>query len=215
MTTGANVNDFHLRGVDVERDIAVSEWADLREVRDGEACINCGEPIEVFRAIEIGHIFKLGTKYSEPLGAMVLDENGKSRPIYMGSYGIGLERNMAAVVETHHDDEGIAWPVAVAPYEVVVTVLKLDDETTAAADSIYRDLLERGVDVIIDDRNERPGVKFNDAELVGIPYRITVGPSGLADGEVEVNQRSSGDTAKVALAEVVQHVADLVEAARS
>lgn len=215
MTTGANENDFHLRGINVERDIDVSEWADLREVRDGEACVNCGEPIDVFRAIEIGHIFKLGTKYSEPLGAVVLDENGKSRPIYMGSYGIGLERNMAAVVEAYHDDKGIAWPVSVAPYEVVVTVLKLDDETAAAADSVYADLRERGIDVIIDDRNERPGVKFNDAELVGIPYRVTVGPRGLADGEVEVNHRSSGATEKVPIADVVGHVADLVESARS
>lgn len=133
MTTGANVDDFHLRGVSPERDVEITEWADLREVAAGEPCVECGKPIDVFRAIECGHIFKLGTKYSEPLGALVLDENGKTRPIYMGSYGIGLERNMAAVVETHHDDKGIAWPVSVAPYEAVVTVLKLDDETMGAA----------------------------------------------------------------------------------
>jgi prolyl-tRNA synthetase len=211
MTTGANVNDFHLRGVSVERDIEIGQWADLREVEAGEPCVECGAAIDVFRAIECGHIFKLGTKYSEPLGAHVLDENGKSRPIYMGSYGIGLERNMAAVVETHHDDKGIAWPVSVAPYEVVVTVLKLDEATVASAESIYFELQAMGIDVIIDDRNERPGVKFNDAELVGIPYRITVGPRGLAEGIVEVNVRASGETENVPLADVVSSVAASVQ----
>jgi prolyl-tRNA synthetase len=211
MTTGANVNDFHLRGVSVERDIEIGQWADLREVEAGEPCVECGAAIDVFRAIECGHIFKLGTKYSEPLGAHVLDENGKSRPIYMGSYGIGLERNMAAVVETHHDDKGIAWPVSVAPYEVVVTVLKLDEATVASAESIYFELQAMGIDVIIDDRNERPGVKFNDAELVGIPYRITVGPRGLAEGIVEVNVRASGENEKVPIADVVSSVAASVQ----
>lgn len=215
MTTGANENDFHLRAVSMDRDIDVTSWASLREVQAGESCIECGEPIDVFRAIECGHIFKLGTKYSEPLGAMVLDENGKSRAIYMGSYGIGLERNLAAVVETHHDEKGIVWPVAVAPYEVVVTVLKLDDDTVAAADGIYEALLEGGIDVIIDDRKERPGVKFNDAELVGIPYRITVGPRGLADGVVEVNERAYGNDTTVPLSEVVATVTAAVESKRT
>jgi prolyl-tRNA synthetase len=215
MTTGANENDFHLRGVSVERDIRVDEWLDLREVEAGEACVDCGEPIEVFRAIECGHIFKLGTKYSEPLGAMVLDQHGKSRPIYMGSYGIGLERNLAAVVETHYDDKGIAWPVTVAPYEVVITVLKLDDATLGAADEIYDALGDAGVDVIIDDRNERPGVKFNDAELIGIPYRVTVGPRGLADGVVEINERATGMTEPVPLQEAVSHLVGRIEAGRS
>ncbi len=215
MTTGANDNDFHLRGVAVDRDIAVTSWASLREVNAGEPCIECGAPIDVFRAIECGHIFKLGTKYSEPLGAMVLDENGKSRPVYMGSYGIGLERNLAAVVETHHDDKGIVWPVAIAPYEVVVTVLKLDDETVAAADHIYEDLKDAGIDVIIDDRKERPGVKFNDAELVGIPYRVTVGPRGLGDGVVELNARAGAETETVVVADVVARVVSLVESERT
>ncbi len=214
MTTGANENDFHLRGVAVERDINVGEWLDLREVEAGEACVECGEAIEVFRAIECGHIFKLGTKYSEPLGAMVLDENGRSRPIYMGSYGIGLERNLAAVVETHCDDKGIAWPVTVAPYEVVVTVLKLDDATRDAAEGIYEALRAAGVDVIIDDRDERPGVKFNDAELIGIPYRVTVGPRGLAEGIVEINQRASGVTENVAVADAVADVVARIQAER-
>ena len=215
MTTGANLDDHHLRGVSVERDIAVAEWADLREVAAGEPCLECGEPIDVFRAIECGHIFKLGTKYSEPLGAMVLDENGKSRPVFMGSYGIGLERNMAAVVETHHDNKGIAWPVAVAPFEVVVTVLKLDEDTTSAADGLYEALQAAGLDVIVDDRNERPGVKFNDAELIGIPFRITVGPRGLGEGIVEVGERATGETEKVAVEEAVAHTVARVVAQRT
>jgi prolyl-tRNA synthetase len=215
MTTGANENDFHLRGVSVERDIEVADWVDVREVSAGEPCTECGEALDVFSAIECGHIFKLGTKYSESLGAVVLDENGKSRPVHMGSYGIGLERNLAAVVETYHDDKGIAWPVTVAPYEVVVTVLRLEDETVAAAESIYTELQAAGIDVIIDDRNERPGVKFNDAELVGIPYRITVGPRGLAEGAVEVTERARSETENVAVQEVVAHVVARVESQRS
>lgn len=215
MTTGANLDDHHLRGVSVERDVEVTEWADLREVAAGEPCIECAEPIDVFRAIECGHIFKLGTKYSEPLGAMVLDGDGKSRPIYMGSYGIGLERNLAAIVETHHDDNGIAWPVTVAPYEAVITVLRRDAETMEAAEAVYSELLGTGVDVIIDDRDERPGVKFNDAELIGIPYRITIGPRGLADGIVEVTVRKTGETEKVAMDGAAAGIADRIRAERS
>ncbi len=214
MTTGANENEFHLRGVSIERDIDVGDWLDLREVEAGETCIDCDESIEVFRAIECGHIFKLGTKYSEPLGAVVLDEHGQTRPIYMGSYGIGLERNLAAVVETHYDEKGIAWPVTVAPYEAVVTVLKLDDTTVAAAERIYEDLGAAGIDVLIDDRDERPGVKFNDAELIGIPYRVTVGPRGLAEGIVEINHRASGTTDEVSVTEAVLHLVARIERER-
>jgi prolyl-tRNA synthetase len=208
MTTGANLDDHHLRGVDVTRDIAVDDWIDLRLVRPGEPCPECGEPLEVFRAIEAGHIFKLGTKYSSALGATVLDAEGVERPLMMGSYGIGVERNLAAVVEVNHDDKGILWPMAVAPYEVVVTVLSVEDEATMeAGNRIYGDLVAHGVDVLIDDRAERPGVKFNDAELIGIPLRITVGPRGLADGMVEVVERSSGEMQAVPIAEAVDIVA--------
>jgi prolyl-tRNA synthetase len=145
---------------------------------------------------------------------MVLDEHGKSRPVYMGSYGIGLERNLAAIVETHYDEKGIVWPVTVAPYEAVVTVLKLDDETVTAADTVYRELLEAGVDVIIDDRDERPGVKFNDAELVGIPYRITIGPRGLGNGLVEVTQRATAETTSVPLAGAAAAIAARIQSQR-
>ena len=175
MTTGANEDDFHYRGVDIERDIAVSEWVDLREVKAGEGCLNCDGVLDVFKAIEVGHIFKLGTKYSEAFGVTVLDENGKAQPIIMGSYGIGLGRAVAAVAEVYNDDNGLVWPVAVAPWEVVVTLVKTDEATMAAGESIYAELQSAGIDVLLDDRNERPGVKFNDAELVGIPFRITSG----------------------------------------
>jgi prolyl-tRNA synthetase len=214
MLTGANENDFHLRGVDVGRDIAVGRWLDVRRVGAGEACPVCGTPLTVERAIEIGHIFKLGTKYSDALGATVLDEDGKSRPIVMGSYGIGVGRNMAAVVETHHDDKGIIWPLAVAPWHVVITMVKVDDaDTVAAAESLYGELAASGVDVLLDDRAERPGVKFNDAELIGIPLRITVGPRGLAEGNVEFFERATGATALVPLAGAASAAAEQVHAA--
>ncbi len=214
MTTGANEDNFHYRGVDIERDIAVSDWVDLREVRAGEGCPNCDGVIDVHKAIEVGHIFKLGTKYSEAFGATVLDENGKAQPIIMGSYGIGLGRAVAAVAEVHNDDNGLVWPVAVAPWEVVVTLVKTDEATMAAGERIYSELQSAGIDVLLDDRNERPGVKFNDAELVGIPFRVTLGPRGLADGVAEFLARADGESSEMALDAVVAHVKGLVEAAR-
>ena len=215
MTTGANVDDHHLRGVSVERDIAIDEWVDLRAVAAGEPCPECGEGLEIFRAIEAGHIFKLESMYSEPLDAKVLDADGRAVPLIMGSYGIGVERNIAAVVEVNHDDKGIVWPVSIAPYEVVITVVKVkDEETMDVADTIYTQLGAAGIDVIIDDRNERPGVKFNDAELIGIPYRVTVGPRGLADGVVEITERRSGAAETVPVAEATAHVVEKVVAAR-
>jgi len=193
MTTGANQDDFHIRGVDVARDVSVTSWLELREVQAGEACPMCEAPLALGKAIEIGHIFKLGTKYSESLGAVVLDESGKSVPIVMGSYGIGIDRTMAAIVEHSHDDAGIIWPVRVAPYEVVITVLNPKDVNTSETGAqIYEALRASGVDVILDDRDERPGVKFKDAELVGIPYRVTVGPKGLEHKQVELLRRRDG-----------------------
>ncbi|MBS1195663.1 MAG: proline--tRNA ligase, partial [Actinobacteria bacterium] len=214
MVTGANQDDWHLRGVDVERDITVGRWLDVRRVNPGEGCAECGAPLEVLKAIEIGHIFKLGTKYSEAMGARVLDEAGQERPIVMGSYGIGLGRQMAAVVEEHHDEAGIVWPVSVAPYEAVVTPVAADAATTAAAESIYRELLERGIEALLDDRDERPGVKFADAELIGIPYRVTVGPRRLAEGKVEVVRRQGRATQMAAPGEAAAVVAAAVIAER-
>ena len=214
MTTGANEDNFHYRGVDIERDMAVSEWVDLREVKAGEGCPNCDGVIDVHKAIEVGHIFKLGTKYSEAFGVTVLNENGKAQPIIMGSYGIGLGRAVAAVAEVHNDDNGLVWPVAVAPWEVVVTLVKTDEATMAEGERIYSELQSVGIDVLLDDRNERPGVKFNDAELVGIPFRVTLGPRGLADGVAEFLARADGESSEMALDAVVGHVKGLVEAAR-
>ncbi|HUG74418.1 MAG TPA: proline--tRNA ligase [Acidimicrobiia bacterium] len=215
MTTGANQDDKHLRGVAVSRDIAVDRWLDLRTVAEGEGCPDCGEPLEVRRSIEVGHIFKLGTKYSDALSATVLDESGEERELWMGSYGIGVGRNVAAIVETHHDDKGIVWPVPVAPYEVVITVVSItDDATLEAATRIYDELRAAGIEVLLDDRDERPGVKFADAEIIGIPYRITVGPRGLADGNVEVVRRQDGTTETVAVAEAAGILVAKVEAER-
>jgi prolyl-tRNA synthetase len=215
MVTGANRDDRHLRGVDVERDIAVDQWLGVRLTRLGDPCIECGSPVQVRRAIEVGHIFKLGTKYAEALGATVVDEQGEERVIWMGSYGIGVGRNVAAIVESSHDDKGIIWPVSVAPYEAVITMVNIDDPATVdAAEAIYRGLEERGVEVIIDDREERAGVKFADAELIGIPYRVTVGPKGLASGQVEITRRSDRSTESVPVAEAVARVTEAVVAER-
>ncbi|MBU1226466.1 MAG: proline--tRNA ligase, partial [Actinobacteria bacterium] len=175
-----------------------------------------GAALALDRVIEVGHIFKLGTKYTEALGVTVLDPDGIERLVVMGSYGIGIGRAVAAAVEANHDESGIAWPAAIAPYEAVVTVVKADDPATlAAADEIYRGLLAAGVDVIIDDRDERPGVKFADAELIGFPYRVTVGPRGLADGEVEVMRRRGRDKSTLPVGEAVAVVAAAITAERT
>jgi prolyl-tRNA synthetase len=207
MVTGANVDDVHLRGVDVDRDITVDRWADLREVTGGESCPTCGKPLDVLQAIEVGHIFKLGYKYSDALEVSVLDRDGtRVRPI-MGSYGIGVERAMAAIVECHHDEAGIVWPVQVAPFEVAVVLLDPGDaEVVRAGDQLDRQLSTAGLDVLIDDRQERPGVKFRDVELVGIPYRITIGSRDLANGLVELADRSSGTRKTLPLDAVVDSV---------
>jgi prolyl-tRNA synthetase len=169
----------------------------------------------LWKGIEVGHIFKLGTKYSETFGVYVQDENGESQPILMGSYGIGLERGMAAVVESSHDEKGIIWPVSVAPYEVVLTVVRADDEATKnAAEDLYKDLLDGGVEVLLDDRDERPGVKFADAELIGIPYRVTVGPRGVADGMVEMTRRRELSTEEVAIDGVVSWISEVIGSQR-
>jgi len=194
MTTGANEDGFHLRGVSIERDIQVAEWMDLREVTEGEACPMCEADLAIRKTAEVGHIFKLGTVYTEALGASVQGEDGKNVPIIMGSYGIGVGRAMAGIVESWNDENGIIWPMNVAPYEVVVTIVNPKDvESSEAGQRIYESLIGDGIDAILDDRKERPGVKFKDAELIGIPYRITVGPKGLADGKVELFRRRGAE----------------------
>ena len=192
MTTGANADGFHLRHVAIGRDIQVAHWADLRLVQAGEPCPKCGKPLKVQRAIEVGHVFKLGTKYSEALNALFLDETGKQQPAIMGCYGIGVTRTLQAVIEQSHDDNGIIWPISVAPYTVCITPLNVAPESAVMqrAEQIYADLTARGVDVILDDRNDRPGVKFKDSELVGFPIRVGIGEKSLAKGEVEIKPRA-------------------------
>lgn len=216
MTTGANEDGWHWRGVDVGRDIAVDDWADLREVTKGEPCINCGAKLDVVKCIETGHIFKLGTKYSDALGATVADADGVLKPLIMGCYGIGVGRALAAVIETHHDDKGMVLPVSVAPYEVVITIVKItDDESMRVAEELYATLRSAGIDVLLDDRDERAGVKFADAELIGIPFRITLGPKALANGMAEFTVRDGRVGSEIPIDAVAKHTVDLVQATRS
>ena len=191
MVTGANDDGHHLRNVNIERDVAVGEWADLRQVQAGELCVETGQPLKIRRAIEVGHVFKLGTKYSEALGATFLDENGKSIPSIMGCYGIGVTRTLQAVIEQCHDESGVIWPTSVAPYEVCITALDVEPESEVMrlANRLYDELRAKGVDVILDDRPTRPGIKFKDSELVGFPLRIGIGERSLAKGNVEIKPR--------------------------
>jgi prolyl-tRNA synthetase len=207
MTTGANKDDRHLRGVEIERDIRPDKWADLRGVAAGEGCPRCDEGIlQVFKAMEIGHIFKLGTKYSESMGATVLTEQGKPVPIVMGSYGIGVERIITAAIEQHHDADGIIWPKTLAPFDVIVTVTNTKDERLReTAEKLYKDLQRAGLETLLDDRDERAGVKFKDADLIGIPYRITLGKK-VADGIVELFERQTKSSEDVKLVEIVSLV---------
>ena len=216
MTTGANEDDVHLEGVDVERDVAVDHWLDLRSIVDGESCASCGATLRIARCIEAGHIFKLGRRYADAMGVTVLDADGVNRVPTMGSYGIGVGRAMAAVAETHHDENGLVWPMGIAPYEVVLTVVKVDhEESMGCAERLYTDLRAAGVDVLLDDRDGRPGVKFADAELIGIPLRVTIGPRGLENSMVELTARSDGERHDVPIDDVVARLVDLVVTGRS
>ena len=210
MTTGANKDDHHIRGVDVERDIEVDQWADLRTVNAGEACPHCDSGVlEVFKAMEIGHIFKLGTKYSASMGATVLTADGKEVPIVMGSYGIGVERIMTAVIEQNHDADGIIWPTSIAPFDVVVTITNVKDEKLQdAGEKLYVELAGAGLEVLLDDRDDRAGVKFKDADLIGIPYRITVGKK-ISDGIVELFDRRAKKSEDVTMSEIVSRLQKL------
>jgi prolyl-tRNA synthetase family II len=216
MTTGANEDDVHLEGVDVERDVAVDHWLDLRSIVDGESCASCGATLRIARCIEAGHIFKLGRRYADAMGVTVLDADGVNRVPTMGSYGIGVGRAMAAVAETHHDENGLVWPMGIAPYEVVLTVVKVDhEESMGCAERLYAELRAAGVDVLLDDRDGRPGVKFADAELIGIPLRVTIGPRGLENSIVELTARSDGERHDVPIDDVVARLVDLVVTGRS
>jgi prolyl-tRNA synthetase len=211
MTTGANEDGFHFRNVSIERDIQVTKWADLRTVTAGEPCVKCGKPLKIRRAIEVGHVFILGTKYSEKLGASYLAEDGARKLCVMGCYGIGVTRTLQAVIEQCNDKDGIIWPLSVAPFTVCITPLAVapEAEVMKVAERLYAELTARGVDVIIDDRDERPGVKFKDADLVGFPIRIGVGEKSLAKGEVEIKPRG-GALTTVKPEEAVAKVMELI-----
>ena len=215
MVTGANEDGFHLRGVDVARDLlgGHARLADLRTVKAGEGCPRCDGTLDVFKALEVGHIFKLGTKYSQSMGASVLTADGAEAPIEMGSYGIGVERIMAAAIELHHDGDGIVWPLAIAPYRVTVLTLGKEPELARAAEEVVAALENGGVDVLYDDRDERAGVKFKDADLIGVPVRIAVGRKGLAEGKVEWKRRGTKTVELVPLGEVAPRVVALFRAA--
>jgi prolyl-tRNA synthetase family II len=214
LTTGANIDDVHLTGVDVDRDITVRQWADLREVTEGEPCPRCGASLEFVRAIEVGHIFKLGRKYTTSLGVTVSMADGSTVIPIMGSYGIGVERAIAVIAEVYHDDAGLAWPVQVAPAEVTVLLLSVrDPEARATADVLYSGLIEAGMDALIDDRDVRPGVKYADAELTGIPFRISVGTRDLAEGVVEITKRANGEKERVPVGGAVAWMRQAIAAA--
>lgn len=193
MTTGANEDGFHLRHVEAARDIQVTHWADFRTVNAGEQCVATGRPLRIRRAIEVGHVFKLGTRYSEKLNATFLAEDGRRRPSVMGCYGIGVTRTLQAVIEQGNDKHGVIWPVSVAPYEVCLTPLNVAPGSgpMTLAEKLYSELTAAGLEVILDDRDERPGFKFKDSELVGFPLRVGIGEKSLAKGEVELKPRGA------------------------
>ncbi len=206
---GANDTDYHLKHVNHGRDWRATT-VDVRQVTAGDRCPKCGGELQVYRGIEGGHIFVLGTHYSAKMGATFLDDSGDSRPIVMGCYGIGVSRLVAAAVEQHNDDDGIAWPMAIAPYQVIVTPIGKGEDVKKAAEDLYDGLVARGVEVLLDDRDERPGVKFKDADLLGIPLRVTVGGRGLAAGELELKRRTEDEPTMVPVAAAADRVRELV-----
>jgi prolyl-tRNA synthetase len=208
---GANETDHHLKNVNYGRDFE-GRVEDLRLVIEGDTCAKCGSHLSIYRGIEGGHIFVLGTHYSAKMGATFLDEKGESHPIVMGCYGIGVSRLMAAAVEQHNDENGISWPMPIAPFHVIVSPIGKDDVVQEKANEIYTALLARGVDALLDDRDERPGVKFKDADLLGIPLRVTIGKRGLDAGQAEVKRRDDEGPTMIALDALVDRVcAEIVE----
>ena len=208
---GANKPDEHLLHVEPLRDFKPDQVADLRMVKAGEPCPHCGSALATARGIEVGQVFKLFTKYSEALKATFLDENGKEKPMVMGCYGIGVSRTMAAAIEQNNDADGIIWPAAIAPFQVAVVPINIKDEAQLQlAERIYGELKEAGLDVLLDDRNERPGVKFKDADLIGYPVRIALGPKALAEGMVEIKCRRDGQVLLVPQTEYLQKVQELL-----
>jgi prolyl-tRNA synthetase len=210
--TGGNEKDLHLKNVNLERDFTVSQFADIRNVVHGDACPRCKDgAMEMWRGIEVGHVFKLGTKYSKALKATFLDANGKDQTIFMGCYGIGIGRTVAACIEQNNDENGIIFPLPIAPFHCIISALNIKEAPVReAAELIYQQLAEAGVEVLLDDRDERPGFKFKDADLIGIPLRIVVGSKNLAEGKVELKERKSGEVTLLPIAEAVEQVKTVV-----
>ncbi|HEV7921232.1 MAG TPA: proline--tRNA ligase [Thermoanaerobaculia bacterium] len=211
---GGNQRDTHLGGANIGRDFPEPEWGDFTTVFAGDPCPRCGNKLEIYRGIEVGHIFKLGTKYSESMHCEYLDEKGERQPMIMGCYGLGIGRTVASAIEQSHDADGIIWPMPIAPFEVVVTSVGKDENVLATATDLYEQLRAAGIDVLFDDRDERPGVKFKDADLIGFPLRVAVGAKSLANGHVEWSWRKDRAKQLGAPAEVVARVVELVLAAR-
>ncbi len=198
--TGGNKKDLHLRNVNFDRDFKVNDFGDLRVITPQDSCPRCGGDIQFGRGIEVGHIFMLGTKYSQAMKAMFLNEEGKEKPVIMGCYGIGVGRTVAASIEQNHDKNGIIFPVPIAPFEVTVLPLQMHKESVVeTAEKIYKELADHDIDVLLDDRDERAGVKFNDADLLGIPLRITVGTKGVKNGQVELKLRADSESENIAI----------------
>ena len=214
MGVGGNEKDIHLEGVNLERDFQVKQFADLRNAADGDTCPHCGGRYSNTRGIEVGHIFKLGTKYSEAMKATFLDADGVAKEIIMGCYGIGIGRTAAAAIEQNHDENGIIWPMPLAPFQVIVTMLNPNDEEVfAAGEKLYQDLLAEGIEVLLDDRDERPGSKFKDADLLGIPLRVNVGARGLKEQSFELQERRAGERVMLPIEGAAQKVAEQVRTA--
>ena len=209
---GGNKPDTHLKNVSYPRDFKADIVADIALARPGEKCVNCGEKLTSKRGIEAAHIFKLGTVYSKQFNANYVDEKGESRPIVMGCYGFGPSRLLGAAIEQNHDAKGIIWPVSIAPYHVYLCPLYREDSKVAeAAEKLYTDLQAAGIEVLFDDRNESAGVKFNDADLIGLPFRITVSPRTLEKDSVEFKKRTEKDVENVPLQEIVKKLKKLIE----
>jgi prolyl-tRNA synthetase len=211
---GANEENFHLTGANHGRDFQVEAFADLRQAEAGDDCPRCSGKLEAWRGIEVGHVFKLGTKYSEKMHATVLDDQGQERILVMGCYGIGVGRTAAAAIEQNHDANGIIWPMPLAPFHVIITLLNPNDQQVlSAGEALYGELLEAGIEVLLDDRDERPGSKFKDADLLGIPIRVTVGARGLKEESFELQDRRSGERTMLPIAGAAASIADQVRAA--
>ena len=213
MVSGANEDDFHYKGIDFERDVKVDAWGDFRVINEGDPCPSCGEPLKVLDCIEVGHIFKLGTKYADAMGATFLDEKGTEKPIVMGSYGIGVERIAASAIEQDFDDGGIVWPLSIAPFQVhLMSANPNDAQVVETAERLYGELLDAGLEVLYDDRQASAGFKFKDADLLGMPYRVVVGSKAVAEGKVELQQRKSGEQEKIDPAELIGRLRGLIDA---